>query len=111
MRRRAAISIGVNRPGTMLPLKAAAAGAQEFDNWARDQGCDSALITDSDNRVTLNSIFTCVRKFVDKRIYDQLIVYFSGHGILLSPGAEIWLLSDAPQNGNEAINLRRSYDD
>jgi hypothetical protein len=35
----------------------------------------------------------------------------TGHGILLAPGTEYWLLSGAPQNPNEAVNLLRSAED
>ena len=35
----------------------------------------------------------------------------TGHGILLAPGTEYWLLSGAPQNPNEAVNLLRSVED
>jgi hypothetical protein len=61
--------------------------------------------------VTLRDVFQALKPFVDAGTYEQLIVYFSGHGILSAPGAEFWLLSDAPENPNEAINLARSVED
>ena len=36
------------------------------------------------------------------------MVFFSGHGLLKAPGAEIWLLSGAPGNPNEAVNVAGS---
>src|SRR5262249_28533899 len=39
---------------------------------------------------------------------DQLLVYFAGHGILKSAYWEQWLLSDANNDPNEAVNLESS---
>ncbi len=111
MPKRAAVCIGVNKPNGMTPLSAAARDAGRFEQWARLQGCDTQLITDDNaNKVRLGDIYDLVKGFVDQGIYDQLLVYFSGHGILLAPGAEYWLLSGAPANPNEAVNLVRSIE-
>jgi hypothetical protein len=59
----------------------------------------------------VNDIFEAVQHFVKSGTYDQLIVYFSGHGILLAPGCEYWLLSGGPANPNEAVNLLRTIED
>jgi hypothetical protein len=112
MAKRAAVCVGVDRAGTLTPLQAAASGAQDFGTWAEDQGCDVTVLVDGPaSKVTINDIFDAVNAVVDKATYDQLIVYFSGHGILLAPGAEYWLLSRAPGNPNEAVNLFRSIED
>ena len=102
----------------MTPLSAAAHDASAFADWARLQGCDITLLTDDDPKgprppveVRLSDIFDAVEAIVEKRTYDQLVIYFSGHGILLAPGAEFWLLSRGPANPNEAINLLRSVED
>jgi pentatricopeptide repeat protein len=101
----------------MTPLAAPARDAGEFADWARGQGCTVTLLTDvprsdgTPSRVTVSDVFTAVEAVVESRTYDQLILYFSGHGILLSPGAEYWLLSGGPANPNEAINLLRSVED
>ncbi len=112
MLRRAAICIGVDRAGSMTPLRAAASGAIAFEAWATSQGCDTKLLVDNnDGRISVNDIFDTVNSYVDQAVYDQLIIYFSGHGILTAPGTEYWLLSRAPQNPNEAINVSRSVQD
>src|SRR5258708_38220675 len=103
MARRAAICIGVNQAGTMLPLQAAVKGAQDFGAWAVAQGCDTKVLVDSAmTRVEINDVFDAVQERVNANVYDQLIIYFSGHGILNAPAVQFWLLSRAPDNANEA---------
>jgi hypothetical protein len=77
-------------------------------DWAREQGCDVVLHTDSADGSVVNrrELFQSVRAMVEQRIYDQLIIYFAGHGLLMSPGDEIWMLSDAAADGTEAVNMR-----
>jgi hypothetical protein len=106
MATRAAVCIGVNRPGSMPPLSGAALGASEFADWARAQGCDTTLLTDDANRtVTLAEVEDAIFKVVEAGTYEQLYVYFSGHGFLKAPEAEYWLLSRAPERPGEAVNL------
>lgn len=112
MNKRAVVCIGVNRAGTMNLLQAAAKGARDFEIWARTQQCATKLLVDDVAKtVTVKDIFGAVRDFVDSESYDQLIIYFSGHGILSAPGTEYWLLSDAPDDPNEAVNLNRSAEE
>lgn len=40
---------------------------------------------------------------------QQLIVYFSGHGVNMSRG-ELWLLTGAPDDPNAAVNIARSVE-
>jgi hypothetical protein len=106
MATRAAICIGVNRPGSLPPLQGAARGATDFADWARQQGCDTVLLTDDEGKsVPLGDVTKAVREFVTKGTYAQLFVYFSGHGFLKAPEAEYWLLSAAPEDPGEAVNL------
>jgi caspase domain-containing protein len=96
----------------MTPLQAAVQGARDFELWAKAQGCNTTLLTDDDlERVTVAEIFDAVEQVVNAGTYGQLIIYFSGHGILTAPGAEYWLLSRGPQNPNEAVNVSRSVVD
>lgn len=112
MAKRAAICIGVNRAEAMTPLLAAVKGARDFADWATAQGCDVTLLVDEDQAEVLAAhIFKAIRAVVEAGIYEQLLIYFSGHGILLAPGTEYWLLSGAPLNANEAVNLLRSVED
>jgi Caspase domain len=108
--KRAAVCIGVNRAATMTPLLAAAQGARDFEAWAVDQQCVTALLVDDTKPVTASDVFDAVDRFVAGN-FGQLIIYFAGHGILTAPGTEYWLLSRAPINPNEAVNLFRSTED
>lgn len=102
----AMVAIGIDRTGYPLPkLAAAAQGAEDMAEWARKQGIDVECLTDAKSPRTLAEIQQAVRVFVDKGIYGQLIVYFSGHGLLRAPGAEVWLLSGAPDTPSEAVNV------
>ena len=104
--RRALISVGVNKTGGLPTLRAAAAGAQKMADWARGQGYDSNLLTDSSGQpVRLADLIAAIQTVVEKRSYDQLVVFFSGHGMLKGPDYEIWLLSGSPSNPNEAVNV------
>lgn len=112
MATRAAICIGVNRADGMTTLQAAAKGARDVAAWATAQGCNVTLLVDDNGQEVLSvQIFKAIRAVVEAGTYEQLLVYFSGHGILLAPGTEYWLLSGAPQNPNEAVNLLRSVED
>ncbi|MGC4396512.1 caspase family protein [Hydrogenophaga sp. T2] len=106
--RRAMVVIGVDRTSgsDFPPLNAAAASAAAMASWGRSQGFEVDELTDANEcEVTLAEIFNCVRRIVDKRVYEQLVLYFSGHGLLLAPDSEAWLLSQAPANPNEAVNV------
>lgn len=108
--RKALVAIGVDGPTSGFPrLQAAADGAKQIAAWGAQQGFDVSVLTDDGgNLVTLAAVFAAVQKFVDAKVYSQLVVYFSGHGILLSPDTEAWLLSGALANPNEAINVSGS---
>lgn len=103
---RCAVVIGVNKTGDLPVLSAAASGAKEFSTWAESQGIDIALLTDDNgNIITLRDVKNAIRTFVEQQTYSQLIVFFSGHGILRAPDYELWLLSGAPADPDEAINV------
>lgn len=107
--RRALVAIGVNKTASSFPeLKAAALGAKQVHAWAKRQGFDSVLLTDDAGKVRHADVYDAVDTFVQKGVYDQLVLYFSGHGVLMAPDCEAWLLSGAPDNQNEAINVAGS---
>ena len=109
--KRAAILIGVDRTGTLPPLGDAAKGARRMEDWARSQKMDSveAFTDEGGGVVDVGSIKRAVRTLVDSRTFDQLIIYFAGHGVNIRYG-EYWLLSDAPRDSQAAINVRGSAD-
>lgn len=108
--KRALVAIGVDKTGGLPILKAAADGANKIATWAGSQGFDITLLTDKLAPVTLADVTASIYKLVNKRIYDQLVVYFSGHGLLKGPNYEVWLLSGVPVNPNEAVNVTGSID-
>lgn len=106
----AVVAIGVDkvRP-PFVPLQAAAAGAQKFAAWGESQGFDVFRLCDSAGaRVTVAEVTKTIQQVIDAGVYLKLFVYFSGHGVLLAPGSEVWLLSDAPDVSGEAVNLTQS---
>lgn len=105
------ISIGINNVKGLTPLKAAVSGAIEFNDWAETQGYETFLFADNDNNVVSQSdIFNQINSIIEEKTCEQLIVFFSGHGILKGPNQEVWLLSNAKSNPNESINLTGSVD-
>jgi len=106
VRKAAAVTIGVDKTGGLDPLKSAARGAREVAAWLQSEGFDVECLTDGPGTpVTASSVSTAISKFATKpATYDLLVVYFSGHG-QWHTRADHWLLSGAPQNTAEAINL------
>ena len=106
MRKAAAVAIGVDRTGGLDPLKSAARGAREVAGWLTSEGFDVECLTDGPGTpVTASAVSAAIAKFATKpATYDLLVVYFSGHG-QWHTRADHWLLSGAPQNTAEAINL------
>lgn len=106
---RAAVVIGVNRTGQLDPLESAVATADGVADWLRGEGFKVVKLTDATKPVTAEAVRKAVTKFVDAQVYQQLVLYFSGHGFWKNDG-EFWLLSGAPRLGNEAVNFVESVD-
>ncbi|WP_329347257.1 caspase family protein [Streptomyces sp. NBC_01261] len=108
---RAVVLIGVRQSGNLTELKAVGAGIEAMRSWAVGQGIPAELIktfSDLDGQpVRMHDIFQAVRAYADRGTVRQLVVYFCGHGISNS-NSEYWLLSEAPENGNEAVNVELS---
>jgi hypothetical protein len=129
MRQRAAVLIGVRRTGGLPPLQAVESGVEAIREWVEGQpgfrddapvfltvgGEEVELparvvtLTDAKKPVTAADVRRWIRAFVDLGTVEQLIVYFAGHGVNLWLG-EYWLLSGAPDDPNEAVNMRASAD-
>lgn len=88
-------------------LQAAASGARQVECLLRKDGYDIEALVDDAAPVTLSGIFGAIDSVVQKGIYDQLVVYFAGHGFA-AEYVEYWLLSNATRNPNEAVSLRES---
>jgi Caspase domain len=109
--KRAAIFIGVDHTGNAPVLHDAARGARQMcEAWGEGQGLEyKKLLTDEGGAtVTAKAIKDAVKEAIAKGV-AQLIVYFSGHGINRNRG-EYWLLSGAPDDPQEAVNLAGSED-
>jgi hypothetical protein len=107
---KALVAIGVGKTAGSFPtLKGAVKDAQSFYAWGRAQGFDCRLFIDQGRKkVRVVDIFDAIDKFVRAKIYSQIVVYFSGHGILKAPDCELWLMSGAPRNPNEVVNVYSS---
>ncbi|MFD1139910.1 caspase domain-containing protein [Larkinella insperata] len=107
--KKCAVIIGVDKTGGLPKLNAAGSGAIDFANWANKQGFEVTLLTDANDRpVSISDIKKAVKGYVESQTYEQLIIYFSGHGILRAPEYELWLLTGSPDDPNEAVNLTSS---
>lgn len=99
---RAAIVIGVDRCKDLPKLKAAASGAHQFAQWLRGEGFVVKEFLDHKSPVTASPIYDTMEELVDAGTLEQLVIYFSGHGFLVST-SEHWMLSKGPANPNESI--------
>src|SRR6516162_5267838 len=106
--KRAAVIIGIDKTGDLPKLNDAARGAQLMEKWAREQGMDSVyVLTDTEKPVDASAIKNAIKKLVDAANIGQLVVYFAGHGVNRQRH-EYWLLSDAPDDPNAAVNVAGS---
>jgi hypothetical protein len=108
--RRAAVLIGVDKTGGLPQLNDAARGARRMEAWALDQGLerdDVLVFTDEAGPLEVKRIKRAIAELVDKAVYEQLFVYFAGHGVNLRRG-EYWLLSEAPGDAQESVNVEGS---
>lgn len=111
--KRAAVVIGVDKCRNLVKLNAAASGARKFAAWLESEGFEVNRFIDGVDgqgdpiKVKVNSIFESIEELIAKGTFEQLVVYFSGHGFL-NNYTEYWMLSDAPVNPNQAINLQQS---
>lgn len=110
MAKKAAVVIGVDQTGGLDKLTSAAAGAEAVAAWLKNEGYDTECLTDKAEPVTASDIKKAVAKFVTLPArYNLLVVYFSGHGYWHAR-ADCWLLSGAPIDTSEAINLEGAMD-
>ena len=111
-RRVALLAVGVDRIQGLAELKGAASGAKEFARWLHEQAEDDVkitvtVLTDAEKgEVTSRQVRDEAAKFIKKKAYDLLILYFAGHGLVKSGGDEQILLSRIEENHNdEAIDI------
>ena len=103
--KRAAVIIGVDQTGGLRKLEDAAEAARNVAKWAEVQKfARIELITDEKEKVKVAKIKKAVNDVVEAGTFEQLLVYFSGHGANVRQD-EYWLLSDAPADPQEAVNV------
>jgi hypothetical protein len=106
--KRAAVIIGVNKTGNLPQLQAAVTSAKEVCAWAKAQNFASiALLTDESQRLSVGQVKDAIKNVVSSGTFEQLVVYFSGHGVNIAQ-SEYWLLTEAPGDPNEAVNVEGS---
>lgn len=106
---RACVLIGVKKTGELPVLQAVEKGIRQMEVWARSQQIDGdrlVIITDEKSKVRVHQIVDAIEELVTRGDIEQLIVYFSGHGI--HNRGDLWLLSDAPAKSGEAVNVEGS---
>jgi hypothetical protein len=109
---RAAVLVGVNRTGGLPVLQAAARGARIMEQWALRQmpARNVRVLTDeAGGSVELRDVKRAIFELVEPGNLDQLIVYFAGHGVNVHYG-EQWLLSGAPVDTQESVNVAGSVE-
>lgn len=108
---RAAIFIGVDKTGGLPVLKDAAKGAKRVaEEWAKTQPISKRkLLTDEKKPVTAEMIKDAVKAILEPGNVEQLFIYFAGHGVNIHR-REYWLLSDAEDDPQEAVNVTGSED-
>lgn len=110
---RAVLLIGVQQAGPLTRLKAVLDGIQAMNEWAVAQNIATvevitdAPVNDEPQKVTIADITAAMQRILTAGPPDQLIVYFAGHGIN-KVYSEYWLLSDAPQWADQAVNVTAS---
>lgn len=106
---RAVILIGVKKTGNLPVLQAVDSGLRRMAEWARFQRIPDErvrILSDESGEVRVHQIGDEIEKLANLTTIEQLIVYFSGHGV--NNRGEYWLLSRAPANANEAVNVEAS---
>ncbi len=108
---RAGIFIGVDETGGLPVLKDAAKGARRIAvEWAKAQPISKCkVLTDEERPVTATMIKKAVRQILEPGDVEQLFIYFAGHGVNIHR-REYWLLSDAENDPQEAVNVSGSED-
>jgi hypothetical protein len=107
---RAVVLIGVQNARGLPVLQAVLAGVTGMEEWAKAQGIPTERIrrvTDESADVTPKLIKDAINELLRPGDLDQLIIYFAGHGVNVG-WSEYWLLSDAINDSNAAVNVKAS---
>ena len=118
--KRLVVLIGVRQPGGGLDeLKSIKKCLEDMRDWALRQRIprgDIKIFTDIPSlieagdppKLSISDIYDWIdARAKDPQPADQLLIYFSGHG-MQSGGATLWLLPKAPERAWEAVNFDAS---
>lgn len=110
--KRAVVLIGVQQANKLPQLQAVWEGVAGMKEWALSQGVEWDLIvkiTDEDGDVFPRRIKKPIKKLVDRNDLEQIIVYFSGHGVIKGFN-EFWMLTDGLEDSNASVNVTLSVE-
>ncbi len=111
LRHKAMIIIAVsNYAGAYSDLPGAVTSARGLRDWAEQPGEDRNykvlyLVDDVYDKIDVKLVCEKVSEFINNNIIDRLVVYFAGHGIVRSAGAQFWLLTNAAKDHREGIDV------
>jgi hypothetical protein len=117
--KRLVVLIGVQQPGGGLEaLQSIGKCLADMRDWALSQGIPSSdikiftdvpdLLPPGDPVLSIDDIYSWIDlRSKDWQPADQLLIYFSGHGMLVG-GSTLWLLPQSPEKAWEAVNLDSS---
>jgi hypothetical protein len=104
---RVAIVIGVSRCGPRPVLRGAVNGANRITDWARNHEFEViSLIDSAQTPLAAGKLFEVVEEVVQRHTARTLLLFFAGHGILLAPECEYWLLPGAPESERSSQSTR-----
>ena len=110
--KRAVVLIGVQQANNLPQLQAVWKGVAAMEDWALSQSVAPDLIvkiTDEDNDVFPNRISKPIKDLINRNDIEQLIVYFSGHGVIKG-FSEYWMLTDGLEDANASVNVTSSVE-
>jgi hypothetical protein len=100
------VIIGIKRVPGFAELQDAHAGARRMEAWANEQGIDHIeVLTDEHAPVHIKDAKDAIKRILTPGTVEHLLLYFSGHGLFVND-TEVWLLSDAPDDPDDAVNLQ-----
>ena len=103
-----ALAIAVTNVSGFPSLPGSVTGARDFASWAEDQGFEKVVVlTDETRPVRAKDLYGVVAAAVDAGV-ARIFVFFAGHGLARGFGEDLWLLSGALNNPNEAVDVAQS---
>jgi len=104
-----AILIGINDVPHLEYLSTPSNYAIQMEKWAKTQDYKTKLFVDEPNGeetgiCSRNEILNTICEIIDNGT-DQLLIYFSGHGIEHSAGNDVWLLPNYQRDTNDCISI------